>query len=162
MTPAGSSTVHIYTQTIHRKTQLIWKESRPCPIFASYTLAFALQLRKKHGKTSVGVAEECQLARWKENIHVYIYIYIYMSVYMCVCMCIYVYIYIYIHTRDERQERKPCYMFRPYERHHQAVGWIKRQLGYKVYKTDETNRDLTLLYSHASFNDGDAFWETSR
>jgi len=29
----------------------------------SYTLAFALQLRKKHGKTSVGVAEECQLAR---------------------------------------------------------------------------------------------------
>jgi hypothetical protein len=26
---------------------------RPCPIFASYTLAFALQLRKKHGKTSV-------------------------------------------------------------------------------------------------------------
>jgi hypothetical protein len=29
----------------------------------SYTLAFALQLRKKHGKTSVRVAEECQLAR---------------------------------------------------------------------------------------------------
>jgi len=28
----------------------------PCPIFASFTLAFALQLRKKHGKTSVRVA----------------------------------------------------------------------------------------------------------
>ena len=28
-----------------------------------YTLASALQLRKKHGKTSVIVAEECQLAR---------------------------------------------------------------------------------------------------
>ena len=27
-----------------------------CPVFASYTLAFALQLRKKHGKTSVRVA----------------------------------------------------------------------------------------------------------
>ena len=32
-----------------------------CPIFASYTLAFALQLRKKDGKTPVTVAEECQL-----------------------------------------------------------------------------------------------------
>jgi hypothetical protein len=31
----------------------------PCPIFASYTLAFALQLRKKHGKTSVKVVEKC-------------------------------------------------------------------------------------------------------
>jgi len=25
----------------------------PCPVFASFNLAFALQLRKKHGKTSV-------------------------------------------------------------------------------------------------------------
>jgi hypothetical protein len=31
----------------------------PCPVFASYTLAFALQLRKKHGKTSVTVDEKC-------------------------------------------------------------------------------------------------------
>jgi hypothetical protein len=29
------------------------EECGPCPVFASYTLAFALQLRKKHGKTSV-------------------------------------------------------------------------------------------------------------
>jgi len=50
LTPGGSSTVHIYTQTIHRTTQLIWEECRPCPVFTSYTLAFALQLRKKHGK----------------------------------------------------------------------------------------------------------------
>ena len=42
LTPGGSSTVHIST---------------------SYTVAFALQLRKKHGKTSGRVAEECQLAR---------------------------------------------------------------------------------------------------
>ena len=63
LTPGGSSTVHIYTQTVHRTTPLIWEECGPCPVFASYTLAFALQLRKKHGKTSVRVAEECQLAR---------------------------------------------------------------------------------------------------
>jgi len=31
------------------------KEFVPCPVFASFTLAFALQLRKKHGKTSVRV-----------------------------------------------------------------------------------------------------------
>ena len=35
---------------------------------ATYTLAFALQPRKKHRKTSVRVPEECQLARWKQNI----------------------------------------------------------------------------------------------
>jgi len=61
LTPGGSSTVHIYTQTIHRTTQLTnlvgklsgtrtqsgqtnWKECGPCLIFASYTLEFALQL----------------------------------------------------------------------------------------------------------------------
>jgi hypothetical protein len=68
----GSSTVDIYTQkiyrttqltqTIHRTTQLTnWEDCGPCPVFASYTLTFALQLRKKHGKTSVSVAEGCQL-----------------------------------------------------------------------------------------------------
>jgi hypothetical protein len=78
-THSGSSTVHIYTQiihrttqstqTIHRTTQLTnQEECGPCPVFASYTLAFALQLRKKHGKASVRVAEECQLARRKQNI----------------------------------------------------------------------------------------------
>jgi len=29
------------------------EECGPCPVFASFVLAFALQLRKKHGKTSV-------------------------------------------------------------------------------------------------------------
>ena len=61
LTLGGSSTAHIYTQTVHRRTQLIREECRPRPVFASYTLAFALQLREKHGKTSVRVAEECQL-----------------------------------------------------------------------------------------------------
>jgi uncharacterized integral membrane protein len=53
----GGSTVHIYTQTIHRKTQITTnvEECGPRPVFASFTLAFALQLRKKHAKTSVGV-----------------------------------------------------------------------------------------------------------
>jgi len=64
LTPGGSSTVHIYTQTIHRTTEFInSEECGPCPVFASYTLAFALQVKKEHGKTSVRVAEECQLAR---------------------------------------------------------------------------------------------------
>jgi hypothetical protein len=31
----------------------------PCPVFASFTLAFAFQLRKKHGKTSVRVVVKC-------------------------------------------------------------------------------------------------------
>jgi hypothetical protein len=82
LTPGGSSTVHIYTQTVGRTTQLTtlvgrlsgirtqvrqtnWEECGPCPVFAIYTLEFALQVRKKHVKTSVRVAKECQLARWK-------------------------------------------------------------------------------------------------
>jgi hypothetical protein len=31
------------------------EEFGPCPVFASFTLAFALLLRKKHGKSSVRV-----------------------------------------------------------------------------------------------------------
>jgi hypothetical protein len=50
-------------QTMHRSTQNVLEECGPCPVFASYTLAFALQLREKHGKPSVRVAEECQLVR---------------------------------------------------------------------------------------------------
>jgi len=47
--------VHIYTQTIHRTTQITTnvEEYGPCPVFASFTLAFALQPKKKHGKSSV-------------------------------------------------------------------------------------------------------------
>ena len=49
LTSGGSSTLYIYTQTIHRTIQLTnWEEcGGPCPVFASYTLAFTLQLRKK-------------------------------------------------------------------------------------------------------------------
>jgi len=37
-------------QTIHRTTQIFLDECRLCPVFVSYTLAFALQLRRKQGK----------------------------------------------------------------------------------------------------------------
>ena len=68
--PGGCCSVHIYTQTIqgtsqnkqyieqHKKyiEQHNNQEQRgPCSVFAGFTLAFALQLRKKHGKTSVRV-----------------------------------------------------------------------------------------------------------
>jgi len=36
-------------------------ECGPCPVLASYTLAFTSQLRKKHGKTSVRVGIESDL-----------------------------------------------------------------------------------------------------
>jgi hypothetical protein len=62
--PGGSSTVPIYTQTVHRTTQnKQYIEQHKNLKSAGFNLAFALQLRKKHGKTSVRVAEECHLAR---------------------------------------------------------------------------------------------------
>ena len=62
LSPGGSSTVHIYLQTVHRTTQNKQYteqhnnlgECGPCLVLASYTLAFALQLRKKYGKTQFG------------------------------------------------------------------------------------------------------------
>ena len=64
LSPGGSSTVHIYTRTIHLTTQnkqYIEQHNNlgkcgPSPVLARFTLAFALQLRKKHGKNSVMVA----------------------------------------------------------------------------------------------------------
>ena len=62
LTPGGNSTLHIDTQTVNRTTQITTEQHKeecgPCPVFASFTLAFALRLRKKHGKTSVRVAGE--------------------------------------------------------------------------------------------------------
>jgi hypothetical protein len=59
LSPSGST--HLHTNNTHnntnnnRRTQITTnvEECGPCPVFASFTLAFALQLRKKHGKTSV-------------------------------------------------------------------------------------------------------------
>jgi len=60
LTPGSSSTVHIYTQIIHRTTQITTNSegSGPCPVFVNFTPAFALQLRKEHGKISARAAEE--------------------------------------------------------------------------------------------------------
>jgi len=41
------------------------EECQPYPVFAGYSLALALQLRKKHVKTSVWVAEEVRVAEEK-------------------------------------------------------------------------------------------------
>jgi hypothetical protein len=55
--------VHIYTQKIHRTTQITTnvEECGMCPVFASFTLAFALQLGEKHGKTSVRIRKTFNL-----------------------------------------------------------------------------------------------------
>jgi hypothetical protein len=72
LTPGGSSTVQYtfthkeYTEYRERNIHNNKKKKKigkcgPCPVFASYALAFALQLRKKHGKTSVRVVEKKSL-----------------------------------------------------------------------------------------------------
>jgi len=61
LSPGGST--HLHTDNTEnntnnkRTTQITTnvQECGPCPVFASFTLTFALQLRKKHGKTSVRV-----------------------------------------------------------------------------------------------------------
>jgi hypothetical protein len=52
-----------YTEYIERnihksKKKIFWK-CGPFLVFASYTLAFGLHLRKRRGKTSVMVVEKC-------------------------------------------------------------------------------------------------------
>jgi hypothetical protein len=61
LSPGGRT--HLHTNNTENNTnnnrttqiQTNVEECGPCPIFASFTLAFALQLRKKHGKTSVRI-----------------------------------------------------------------------------------------------------------
>jgi hypothetical protein len=61
LSPSGST--HLHTNNTQNNTNNNWttqiqtnaEEYGQCPVFASFTLAFALQLRKKHGKTSVRV-----------------------------------------------------------------------------------------------------------
>jgi hypothetical protein len=48
------------------------EECGPCPVFASFNQAFALQLRKKHGKTSVRVTKTCQVKKNLSRSTVYI------------------------------------------------------------------------------------------
>jgi hypothetical protein len=50
-------TTHLQINSTRNTEKGKFGKCRPCPVFASYTLTFALQLRKKHGKTSVRVAQ---------------------------------------------------------------------------------------------------------
>jgi hypothetical protein len=57
-----------HRQYIEQHNSLIRKSADRAPSLRGiYTLAFALQLRKKHGKISVRVAEECHLANNIQN-----------------------------------------------------------------------------------------------
>jgi hypothetical protein len=78
LSPGGSDTVeystvqystvqyntHLHTNNTQSNTKKTEQHKNkleqcgPCPVLVSYTLAFALQLRKKHGKTSVRIAEQ--------------------------------------------------------------------------------------------------------
>ena len=61
LSPGGSKHLHknnTYNNTNNNTTTQTTtnvEECGPCPVFASFTLAFALQLRKKYGKTSVRI-----------------------------------------------------------------------------------------------------------
>jgi hypothetical protein len=46
---------HLHTNSKHNTEKGEFGKCGPCPVFASYTLTFDLQLRKKHGKPSVKV-----------------------------------------------------------------------------------------------------------
>jgi hypothetical protein len=50
-------TTHLNTNNTHNTDKEKFAKCRPCPVFASYTLAFTLQLRKNHGKVSVRGAQ---------------------------------------------------------------------------------------------------------
>jgi len=60
LSPGGSTHLHTnntYNTNNNRTTQITTnvEECGPCTVLASFTLVFVLQLRKKHGKTSVRV-----------------------------------------------------------------------------------------------------------
>ena len=78
--------VHIYTQTIHRTTQINnVEECVPCPVFASFTLAFALQLRKKHGKNlSQGKKNLSQVKKNLSQCTVYLYVFLLLCMFCSV------------------------------------------------------------------------------
>jgi hypothetical protein len=60
---------HLHTNNTQNTEKGEFGKCGPCLVFASYTLAFALQLRKKHGETSVRVAQykSNEQAQYKNN-----------------------------------------------------------------------------------------------
>jgi hypothetical protein len=78
LSPGGSTHLHTNNKqnntNNNRITQITTnvEECGPCPVFASFTLAFALQMRKNHGKTSVRVRKTCQVKKNLSQYTVYI------------------------------------------------------------------------------------------
>ena len=61
------SSTYLHTKNTWNNT--IKEECGPCPVFARYTLAFALQLRKKHGKNSLRVENRtCIISKLNTSI----------------------------------------------------------------------------------------------
>jgi hypothetical protein len=60
---------HLHTNSTQNTEKGEFGKRGPCPVFANYTLAFGLQLWKKHGKTSVRVAQykNNEQAQYKNN-----------------------------------------------------------------------------------------------
>ena len=54
LSPGGSSTVHIYTQTIHRPTQLIWESAGRAPSLRVIPWHLPYNWRKSRGKPQSG------------------------------------------------------------------------------------------------------------
>jgi hypothetical protein len=65
LTPSGSSTVHIYTETITQNNTINFVRVQAMPHLCGFYPHIFLTTEKKHGKTSVRVPEECHLAWWK-------------------------------------------------------------------------------------------------
>ena len=73
LSPDGSTHLHTnntYNTNNNRTTQITTNVEKcgPCPVLASFTLAFALQLRKKHGKTSVRVRKTSEYSKYITKI----------------------------------------------------------------------------------------------
>jgi len=65
LSPSGSSTVHIYTQTIHGTTQLIWQECGLCELYSGICLTTEGKARKN---LSQG---EPKSASWNDEYRMY-------------------------------------------------------------------------------------------
>ena len=71
LTPGGSNTKHIYTQTIHRTTQITTnlEECGRCPVFASFTLACLTTEEKARKNLSQGRKTSVRVCRETQNTY---------------------------------------------------------------------------------------------
>jgi hypothetical protein len=61
-------TTHLHKNSTQNTEKGEFGKCGPCPVFASYTLAFALQLRKKNRKTSIMIAEVTKLMEYENSM----------------------------------------------------------------------------------------------